>query len=68
MKIIDVVPRTILIHIELTVDEADAISMALSKCRIDTGTPDEKEAADCLTKFSNMINTLLERVPYASDK
>lgn len=68
MKIVDIIPQTIIVRFELTVEEVDAISLALSKSRVDSSTEQEHEAARTLTHFAEMLNGLLERVGHVSDQ
>ena len=61
MDILNVLPRTILVQLELTLDEVDAISLALSKSYVNVANEEDKHAQDVLTKFSNMLNSILDK-------
>lgn len=61
MDVINVLPRTILVQLELTLDEVDAISLALSKSYVNVANEEDKHAQDVLTKFSNMLNSILDK-------
>ena len=61
MDVINILPRTILVQLELTLDEVDAISLALSKSYVNVANEEDKHAQDVLTKFSNMLNSILDK-------
>lgn len=61
MDIIDIVPRAIAVQLELTLDEVDAISLALSKSCITVETDDDRTAQDTLIRFSEMLNSILDK-------
>lgn len=61
MDIINVLPRTILVQLELTLDEVDAISLALSKSYVNVANEEDKHAQDVLAKFSDMLNSILDK-------
>lgn len=61
MDVINVLPRTILVQLELTLDEVDAISLALSKSYVNVANEEDKHAQDVLAKFSNMLNSILDK-------
>lgn len=61
MDVINVLPRTILVQLELTLDEVDAISLALSKSYVNVANEEDKHAQDVLTKFSDMLNSILDK-------
>ena len=61
MDIINVLPRTILVQLELTLDEVDAISLALSKSYVNVANEEDKHAQGVLAKFSDMLNSILDK-------
>ena len=61
MDVINVLPRTILVQLELTLDEVDAISLALSKSYVNVADEEDKHAQDVLAKFSDMLNSILDK-------
>lgn len=61
MDVINVLPRTILVQLELTLDEVDAISLALSKSYVNVANEEDKHAQDVLAKFSDMLNSILDK-------
>lgn len=62
MIITDIVPQQIIVRLELTIDEVDAISLALSKSNIIATSEGDKQASQTLTAFAEMLNALLERM------
>lgn len=52
------------IHVTFSVDddELDKLSLALSICEMTPRTDEEKAAAEVLSKFSGLINEMLDRV------
>lgn len=61
MVIKDIIPKQIAIQLELTLDEVDAISLALSKSCITVETDDDRTAQETLTRFSDMLNSILDK-------
>ena len=61
MVIRDIIPTQILIQLELTLDEVDAISLALSKSCITVDTDDDRTAQETLLRFSEMLNSILDK-------
>ena len=61
MDVINILPRTILVQLELTLDEVDAISLALSKSYVNVANEEDKHAQDVLAKFSDMLNSILDK-------
>lgn len=61
MDVINVLPRTILVQLELTLDEVDAISLALSKSYVNVANEEDRHAQDVLAKFSDMLNSILDK-------
>jgi hypothetical protein len=61
MVIKDIIPKQIAIQLELTLDEVDAISLALSKSCITVETDDDRTAQDTLLRFSEMLNSILDK-------
>ena len=61
MDVINVLPRTILVQLELTLDEVDAISLALSKSYVNVANEEDRRAQDVLAKFSDMLNSILDK-------
>lgn len=61
MDVINILPRTILVQLELTLDEVDAISLALSKSCVNIADEDDKQAQTVLVRFSEMLNSILDK-------
>ena len=61
MDVINLLPRTILVQLELTLDEVDAISLALSKSYVNVANEEDRHAQDVLAKFSDMLNSILDK-------
>lgn len=61
MVVTNILPRDIIVQLELTLSEIDDISLALSKATVITSSSEEVEAQKTLINFSNLLNTILDK-------
>lgn len=67
MKVLDLTVQQIMVSFSLSDREIDLISLALSKATIVTETKEEEEAVVTLTEFSQLLNTMLDKVEQANN-